>query len=81
MTGHSRNVRIIVIAGEHLEVLMRGQGKVANMPADGVVIAQFPVGNRLGVRVNSSKYSAVEHGFPIPCITAVIERKDEKVSA
>lgn len=69
----ARRLRIMSVPKEHWLNLLRGTARIRNLPADASIVAATPVGDRVGFRVHSERFSPVPHGEPIPVVISVIE--------
>lgn len=70
----SQRVRILTMPVEHFGLLLRGEARVVNLPADGQIVAASHMGSILGFRVHSDSYPPADGRAQIPISVAVIER-------
>lgn len=70
-----RQTRVYVIDKRHLAALLRGEGRIANLPFDAELVGFSPgQDNALGVLYYSGTFKAVPAGEQLPSVPAVFGR-------
>jgi len=70
----SHQVKVFVLDKRQFNLLLRGQARVRNLPADGDIVSASHVGSQLGFLVYSANYPHADPRAPLPTVTAVLER-------
>jgi hypothetical protein len=70
----SHQLRLFVLGREQMDLLLRGQARLRNLPADGQVVTAAPLGREVGFTVYSASYAPADPRAPLPVVTAVLER-------
>jgi hypothetical protein len=70
----SHQVKVFVLDKRQFNLLLRGEARVRNLPADGDVVCASHVGSQLGFMVFSPSYPHADPRVPLPTVTAVLER-------
>lgn len=67
-------LRLFVLDRGQVDLLLRGQARLRNLPADGQIVAAAPLGRQVGFTVYSAGYAHSDPREPLPTVTAVLER-------
>ena len=70
----THQVKVFVLDKSQFNLLLRGQARVRNLPADGDIVSASHLGTRLGFLVYSPSYPHADPRQPLPTVTAVLER-------
>ena len=70
----SHQVKVFVLDKSQFNLLLRGQARVRNLPADGNIVSASHVGPQLGFLVYSPSYPHADPRQPLPTVTAVLEK-------
>jgi hypothetical protein len=70
----SHQLKLFVLERAQVDLLLRGQARLRNLPADGQIVAAAPLGRGVGFTVFSASYPHTDPREPLPAVTAVLER-------
>lgn len=65
--------RVYQIPNSCLLGILRGEKRIANLPADAELVASDYGPRGLGVRIHSTCFPEVQRGEPLPLVIAIIE--------
>lgn len=72
----SRQAKVFLVAREHVVALLRGEGRIRNLPMDAEIVGYSPcICETLGVLVLSASFPETPEGIPLPTAMAVLERR------
>jgi hypothetical protein len=70
----SHQLKLFVLDRAQIDLLLRGQARLRNLPADGQIVGASPLGREVGFTVYSASYPHTDPREPLPTVTAVLER-------
>ena len=71
-----RRGKVLRMSAATLEALIKGEGRIKNVPTDCRVLGSAWLGTDFGVLVASDSCAPVPYGQPWPVVQAVLERKE-----
>ena len=70
----SHQLKVFILDKRQFNLLLRGQARVRNLPADGDIVSASHYGGQLGFLVYSPSYPHADPRVPLPTVTAVLEK-------